>query len=38
MLMLSGMLLSQLCGLLEGISFATLKSKLSVPNSDRAIK
>jgi drug/metabolite transporter (DMT)-like permease len=38
MLMLSGMLLSQLCGLLEGISFASLKSKLGIPNSDRAIK
>jgi len=36
--MLSGMLLSQLYGLLEGISFAALKSKLSVSNSDRVIK
>jgi hypothetical protein len=36
--MLSGMLLSQLYGLLEGFSFATLKPKLSVSNSDRVIK
>ncbi|MCJ7541134.1 MAG: hypothetical protein MUO88_15900 [Desulfobacterales bacterium] len=37
-LMLSGMLLSQLYGLLEGISFAKLKPKQSVSNSDRDIK
>jgi len=36
--MLSGMLLSQLYGLLEGISFAKLKPKQSVSNSDRDIK
>lgn len=38
MLMLSGMLLSQLYGLLEDISFAKLKPKPSVSNSDIAIK
>jgi len=37
-LMLSGMLLSQLYGLLEGISFTALKPKQSVSNSDRDIK
>jgi drug/metabolite transporter (DMT)-like permease len=37
-LMLSGMLLSQLYGLLEGISFGALKPKQSVSNSDRDIK
>ena len=37
-LMLSGMLLSQLYGLLEGVSFAKLKPKLGVSNSDRAVK
>ena len=37
-LMLSGMLLSQLYGFLEGISFATLKPKQSVSNSDITIK
>jgi len=37
-LMLSGMLLSQLYGMLEDISFAALKPKLSVSNSDREIK
>jgi len=36
--MLSGMLLSQLYGLLEGISFATLKPKPNVSNSDKLIK
>ena len=37
-LMLSGMLLSQLYGLLEGISFAALKPKQSVSNRDGDIK
>jgi len=37
-LMLSGMLLSQLYGLLEGISFTALKPKQGVSNSDRDIK
>jgi drug/metabolite transporter (DMT)-like permease len=37
-LMLSGMLLSQLYGLLEGISFATLRPKPNVSNSDKLIK
>jgi drug/metabolite transporter (DMT)-like permease len=36
--MLSGMLFSQLYGLLEGISFAKLKPKLSASNGDRDIK
>jgi drug/metabolite transporter (DMT)-like permease len=37
-LMLSGMLLSQLYGILEGISFSAFRSKQSVSNSDRDIK
>ena len=37
-LMFSGMLLSQLYGLLEDISFAKLNPKLNVSNSDRDIK
>jgi len=37
-LMLSGMLLSQLYGLLEGISFTSLKPKQGVSNSDKDIK
>jgi drug/metabolite transporter (DMT)-like permease len=37
-LMLSGMLLSQLYGLLENISFTTLKPKPSISNSDRVVK
>jgi drug/metabolite transporter (DMT)-like permease len=37
-LMLSGMLLSQLYGILEGISFSALRPKQSVSNSDRDIK
>jgi hypothetical protein len=36
--MLSGMLLSQLYGILEGISFSALRPKQSVSNSDRDIK
>jgi drug/metabolite transporter (DMT)-like permease len=37
-LMLSGMLLSQLYGILKGISFSALRPKQSVSNSDRDIK
>lgn len=37
-LMLSGMLLSQLYGVLEGISLSALRPKQSVSNSDRHIK